>query len=426
MGKGLREDAEAVARAAVAAANPAQAVRDALQGRKFPGDVYLAAVGKAAWNMARAALETVAQPVVAGVVVTKYGHVGSPLPGIACYEGGHPLPDKNGLEGTEAVWDMTARLTPTDTVLFLLSGGGSALFEMPKIPLEELRDLTDQLLRSGADITEINTIRKRLSAVKGGRFALHCAPAQVEAIVLSDVLGDPPDQIASGPVAPDPTTCAEAQAIARKYGLTCTPTADRFLAVETPKRLDNVHYRIVGSVRQLCSAAGAACTARGYRPVVLTDRMCCEAREAGNFLSGLLATQAARYPRDSVAFLAGGETTVHVRGHGLGGRNQELALAAAPGITGMENAALISIGSDGTDGPTDAAGGYVDGETMVALTRAGVDYAAAMADNDAYHALDAVGGLVKTGPTGTNVNDITVALLRGIKHEKSSMRNQYY
>lgn len=256
----------------------------------------------------------------------------------------------------------------------------------------------------------MNTIRKRLSGVKGGRFAQLCAPAQVEAILLSDVLGDAPDTIASGPACPDTATAADAQAVVRKYGLRLSETATRLLDVETPKELHNVHIQINGSVRELCAAAAETCRRLGYTPLLLTDQLCCQAREAGSFLASILRT----HQRDgaSCAFLAGGETVVKLTGTGKGGRNQELALSAAPGIAGMSNTAVFSVGSDGTDGPTDAAGGYADGDTLAALRACGLRVDEVLQNNDAYHALEKTGGLLFTGPTGTNVNDVAVALLR--------------
>ena len=408
MDQKLRQDADAIIRAAIAAVLPDEAVRRALKGRHFPGRVLLVAAGKAAWQMARAALEALG-PVDAGVVVTKYGHVQGQLPGVACYEAGHPVPDENSFRATQAALDLVAGAKETDTVLFLLSGGGSALFEKPLIPGGELQDITQQLLACGADIVEMNTIRKRLSAVKGGRFALACAPARVYSIVLSDILGDPLDMIASGPAVPDRSTCAQAQAIAETYGLRLSGAARACLQQETPKVLDNVETHITGSVRELCAAAAAACGQLGYKPVLLTDHLDCEAREAGRFLADIARTHAGR--GQATAYLAGGETVVRLTGHGLGGRNQELALAAAPGLAGLP-AAVFSVGSDGTDGPTDAAGGYVDGDTAAALAARGLDAGAVLADNDAYHALQAVDGLIVTGPTGTNVNDVAVVLVR--------------
>ena len=408
MDQKLRQDADAIIRAAIAAVLPDEAVRRALKGRHFPGRVLLVAAGKAAWQMARAAVEALG-PVDAGVVVTKYGHVQGQLPGVACYEAGHPVPDENSFRATQAALDLVAGAKETDTVLFLLSGGGSALFEKPLIPGGELQDIPQQLLACGADIVEMNTIRKRLSAVKGGRFALACAPARVYSIVLSDILGDPLDMIASGPAVPDRSTCAQAQAIAETYGLRLSGAARACLQQETPKVLDNVETHITGSVRELCAAAAAACGQLGYKPVLLTDHLDCEAREAGRFLADIARTHAGR--GQATAYLAGGETVVRLTGHGLGGRNQELALAAAPGLAGLP-AAVFSVGSDGTDGPTDAAGGYVDGDTAAALAARGLDAGAVLADNDAYHALQAVNGLIVTGPTGTNVNDVAVVLVR--------------
>ena len=408
MDQKLRQDADAIIRAAIAAVLPDEAVRRALKGRHFPGRVLLVAAGKAAWQMARAAVEALG-PVDAGVVVTKYGHVQGQLPGVACYEAGHPVPDENSFRATQAALDLVAGAKETDTVLFLLSGGGSALFEKPLIPGGELQDITQQLLACGADIVEMNTIRKRLSAVKGGRFALACAPARVYSIVLSDILGDPLDMIASGPAVPDRSTCAQAQAIAETYGLRLSEAARACLQQETPKALDNVETHITGSVRELCAAAAAACGQLGYQPVLLTDHLDCEAREAGRFLADIARTHAGR--GQATAYLAGGETVVRLTGHGLGGRNQELALAAAPGLAGLP-AAVFSVGSDGTDGPTDAAGGYVDGDTAAALAARGLDAGTVLADNDAYHALQAVDGLIVTGPTGTNVNDVAVVLVR--------------
>ena len=256
----------------------------------------------------------------------------------------------------------------------------------------------------------MNTIRKRLSGVKGGRFAQLCAPAKVFSVVLSDILGDPLDMIASGPAYPDSSTCDQAIAIAKKYDLKLSEQVWELLKQETPKALDNVTTRITGSVRELCVAAAKACRDLGYEPVLLTDRLCCEAREAGSFLSSVLLTHAGS--GKNLAFLAGGETVVHLTGHGKGGRNQELALAAAISMDGHSGMAVFSVGSDGTDGPTDAAGGYTDGDTASALRAKGLDIYSVLQDNDAYHALKAVDGLIFTGPTGTNVNDVAVALLR--------------
>ena len=405
----LRRDADAIIRSSLNAVLPDEAVRRALKAfAPRGGRVLLVAAGKAAWQMAHAAVEALGR-VDGGVVVTKYGHVKGEIPGMTCCEAGHPVPDENSFAATEKALALVQGLTAEDTVLFLLSGGGSALFERPLLPREELQDITSQLLASGADIVEMNTIRKRLSTVKGGRFAQACAPAEVFSIVLSDILGDPLDMIASGPAVPDTSTCAQALAIAEKYHLNLSEQAKTLLQQETPKALDNVTTRITGSVRELCTAAANACRELGYEPILLTDQLCCEAREAGSFLGSIVRTHTGHGKK--LAYIAGGETVVHLTGRGLGGRNQELALAAAPAIAGR-NAAVFSVGSDGTDGPTDAAGGYVDGETLAALAAKGWNVFDTLQHNDAYHALRAVEGLIMTGATGTNVNDVAVALLR--------------
>jgi len=405
----LREHADRIVREAIAAVQPDAAVRRALSGRRFPGRVLLVAAGKAAWQMAKAASDFMGDRIEKGVVVTKYDHVMGPIANFDCYEAGHPVPDENSFKGTQAALDLVSGLTEKDTVLFLLSGGGSALFEKPLVAGAELQDITGQLLACGADIVEINTIRKRLSQVKGGRFAQICWPARVEAVILSDILGDPLDMIASGPACPDSSTVEDARRIAGKYNLRMSDEARKLLDIETPKALDNVTTQINGSVRELCAAAEVTCRQLGYAPIVLTDQLCCQAREAGSFLASIIKTHAGT--ERPLAFIAGGETVVKLTGHGLGGRNQELALAAAPGIAGM-NAAVFSVGSDGTDGPTDAAGGYADGDTEAELKGKGLAVDAVLRDNDAYHALKAVGGLIMTGPTGTNVNDVAVALVR--------------
>ena len=410
MDKRMRKDAQAIVSASIKAVQPDEAVARALEGREFPGRVLLVAAGKAAWQMAKAAHDCMGERIEAGVVVTKYGHVMGPIANFDCREGGHPVPDENSFAGTQAALELVEGLTEKDTVLFLLSGGGSALFERPLIPGEVLQDVTRQLLACGADIVEINTIRKRLSGVKGGRFAQACAPAQVFSIVLSDILGDPLDMIASGPAYPDSSTCLQARAIAEKYRLGLTGETWALLERETPKVLDTVETLVTGSVRELCRAAAGECRKLGYEPILLTDMLSCEAREAGSFLAAILRTHARE--GKSLAFIAGGETVVHLTGKGKGGRNQELALAAAQGLDRIIGAAVFSVGSDGTDGPTDAVGGYADGETLAELKGRGLDLYAVLADNDAYHALKAVDGLIVTGPTGTNVNDVAVALLR--------------
>lgn len=407
----LQENAKKIMAAALDAAMPDTAVRAALEKADFSGGkVVLIAAGKAGWQMAKAAYDQMGSRIDSGVVITKYDHSKGPIGNLEIYEAGHPVPDANSFRATQAAIDAVTGLKEEDTVLFLLSGGGSALFEKPRIPEEDLNRLTKQLLACGADIVEINTVRKRFSAVKGGRFALLCQPAKVFTIVLSDVLGDRLDMIASGPAYPDGSTTEDALRIVTKYDLTMTEQMRQLLLEETPKTLPNVQTHITGSVRQLCVAAEKVCRELGYETVTLTDRLCCTARDAGVFLGNIARFHAAS--GKPMAFLAGGETVVHLTGHGLGGRNQELALAACEGIAGL-NACVFSLGSDGTDGPTDAAGGYVDGTTYDRLKALGIQVSDVLQDNDAYHALKAVDGLIITGATGTNVNDISVLLVNG-------------
>ena len=407
----IRSDAKKIVKSALFAAMPDTAVKEALTHLKTKGGkLVLVAAGKAAWQMAKAASDVLGDKITEGLVITKYDHVKGDIPGIKCFEAGHPVPDDNSFNATAAAIEAVTGLSAKDTVLFLVSGGGSALFEKPLVSGAVLQDITKQLLACGADITEINTIRKRLSAVKGGKFAQICAPAHVFSIILSDIIGDPLDMIASGPAYPDSTTQADAEGIIEKYKLQVSSEIKALLKIETPKKLKNVETHVTGSVKQLCKAAIASCKELGYEPHFLTASLNCEARDAGSFLAAI-----ARDNQDvehSVAYICGGETVVHLTGKGKGGRNQEIALSAAAGIAGLKNTAVFSFGSDGTDGPTDAAGGYADGKTVAALAKEGIKIPKILVENDAYHALQKVDGLIMTGPTGTNVNDLTVVLIK--------------
>ena len=406
----IRSDADFIIKRAIASAMPDEAVRKALSAAELPEKVYLVAIGKAAAQMAKAAYAQLGDKIQQGVAITKYDHSDGDIGPIKVYEAGHPVLDENSVKATDEVLKMAEGLSCKDTVRFLVSGGGSALFESPLVSLEELQDINKQLLSCGADIVEMNTIRKRLSAVKGGKFAAACAPARIVSVILSDIIGDPLDMIASGPAYPDASTCQDAIAIAEKYDLDLSVDALELLHQETPDKLDNVETYVTGSVRQLCAAASEAAQELGYKPVVLTASLCCEAKDAGSFLASI--AQYHKDTKESLAFIAGGETVVRITGEGLGGRNQELALSAAQGIAGMENTAVFSVGSDGTDGPTDAAGGYADGDTAYALEKLGVSISAVLKANDSYYALRNMDGLVVTGPTGTNVNDVCCLLIK--------------
>lgn len=407
----LREDAKKIYESAIKASLPDAAVRLHLDNLALgSGKLIIIAVGKAAWPMANAALQTLNGRAVAGVVLTKYGHSQGPLPGLEIVEAGHPIPDENTFTGARQAVRLVSGLTTEDTVLFLLSGGGSTLFELSDLSLEELQQINRQLLSCGASIQEVNTVRKRLSQVKGGRFASLAQPARVVSLILSDVIGDQVDMIASGPTCVDRSTCKDAAAIVQKYGLLLSDQADAMLRQETPRDLPNVEYHICGSVHLLCQAAVRTCQTLGYETTLLTEGLDIHARDAGAAL-GKLAREHANTQK-KMAFIVGGETVVRLTGSGLGGRNQELALSAADAIAGLENACVFSVGSDGTDGPTDAAGGYVDGKTAPCLNDLGLSISEILYNNNSYYALKMVDGLIITGATGTNVNDLSVVLIR--------------
>ena len=405
----LRNTAEQIYKSAIEAALPDNAVKSALNRLNLTGNVYVVAVGKAAWQMGNTATHVLGNAVKDGIVITKHGYSSGEISGLKVFTAGHPVPDKAGYRATEAVIELVKPLGENDTVLFLLSGGGSALFEKPLIPESDTERLTMELLGSGMDIVEMNIIRKRFSGVKAGRFAQIAAPAKVYTIVLSDVIGDRLDMIASGPAAPDSSTSEQALDLARRYNLSLTDEMKMLLKCETPKQLDNVETYVTGSVKQLCASASESCARLGFEPIILTESLSCTAMDAGIFLSNIAQKYASSGRQ--LAFIAGGETVVRLSGKGLGGRNQEIALAAAERIAGLKNVCIFSVGSDGTDGPTDAAGGYVDGETKAMLERKGIRIFDILRDNDSYYALDAVGGLIKTGATGTNVNDLSVLLI---------------
>lgn len=407
----LREDAHAIIRDVITGTLPDSAIKDVLcKSVMRSGKIVLIAAGKAAWQMANVAADQLGDRIDSGVVITKYGYSKGPIADFQIFEAGHPVPDNNSFLATDAAIKAVSNLTAADTVLFFLSGGGSALFEKPLVSASELDEITHQLLASGADIIEMNMIRKRLSAVKGGRFAHMCSPAHVIQVILSDIIGDPLDMIASGPAYPDSSTCAQAWEIVKKYNLQLTDNVKRCLHQKTPKQLDGVETYVVGGIRELCEVAEKAVKRLGYEPIILTASLCCEAREAGVFLANI--AQYYNSSKRSLAFLACGETVVHLTGSGMGGRNQEIALAAAAGIEDLQETAIFSVGTDGTDGPTDAAGGYVDQDTARNLRQKGVSISQILSNNDSYHGLMQCDGLIFTGATGTNVNDLSVLLIR--------------
>ncbi|MGC9797378.1 glycerate kinase [Fervidobacterium riparium] len=414
----LKEHMKLIIEKIISTSKPDKSVEKTLNdilSKQELNNITLIAIGKAAWRMAKAAKDTLKDKIKSGIVITKYNHSEGEIEGIEIYEAGHPVPDENTIRATQRVLDMTKNLSEKDTVLFLVSGGGSALFEIPAdgITLEEIQDLTNQLLKSGANIIEINTIRKHLSKVKGGRFAQHVYPAKVISLILSDVLGDRLDSIASGPAYPDSSTSQQALEIIKKYNIKVSEKIIEALKNETPKELTNVESHIIGSVKIACETAKNTAEELGYNTILLTTNLSCEAREAGKFLASIAKEilENDRPVKKPCAVILGGETVVHVKGTGKGGRNQELALSFAIEIEGMENVTLCSFGTDGTDGPTDAAGGIVDGETCQKIRQAGYSPEVFLENNDAYNALKISGDLLITGSTGTNVNDVIVMLI---------------
>ncbi|GAB6063226.1 glycerate kinase type-2 family protein [Deferrisoma palaeochoriense] len=441
----LRQDALAVFRAAVGAADPEAAVVAHLRRRgddlevgpepepvarlrlHEAGKVWVVGAGKGSAPMAAAVETVLGDRIAGGVVCVKDGH-GLPLGRIEVLEASHPVPDARGVEAGRRILELVRGAGPDDLVVAVLSGGGSALLSLPApgVTLEDVQEVTRLLLASGATIGELNAVRKHLSQVKGGRLGAAAHPARVVNLVLSDVIGDRLDVIASGPFSPDPTTFSEARQVLVRRGVwDRVPEAVRRHieagcrgeVEDTPKpgdpRLAGIVHVVVGSNRKSLEAAAARARALGYNPLILTSRLEGEAREVGRAL--VAVAQEARERGDPVAppacLLAGGETTVTLRGSGKGGRNQEMALAMALALEGWEGIAALSGGTDGTDGPTDAAGGLVDGTTAARARASGLEPAEFLDRNDSYALLRQVGDLLVTGPTRTNVMDVQVLLV---------------
>jgi hydroxypyruvate reductase len=427
---------EAVLAAALAAVEPGEAVRRAIAlqdgdlvvaGRRYSlantRRVVVVGAGKASAPMAAAVEEVVGDALpVEGSVTVRYGHL-APTRRVRIREASHPVPDEAGVEATRAIVELLEETDDRDLVVCVISGGGSALLTLPAdgISLAVLQQTTDALLRSGATINDINVVRKHLDTIKGGGLARLAAPAQVITLVLSDVVGNPLDAIASGPTVPDTSTWADAAAVFDRYRLwdkVPALIAERVRAgldgrlAETPKPGDalfaSTQSVIVASNLLACQAAAAAASRLGLHSLVLSTYVEGEAREVARVLAGLLREIDASghpLPRPCV-LIAGGETTVTVRGEGLGGRNQELALSAAFSLRGVADVVLASIGTDGNDGPTDAAGAFVDGTTLDRAAALGLDPQQHLTDNNSYHFFDRLGDLIRTGPTNTNVNDL--------------------
>ena len=422
---GLRKDALAIFRAALRAADPGEAVARYLSRRAVDRfrNIYVIGTGKAGASMGRAAERVLGRRITAGLINVKYGHTAK-LRRIELNECGHPVPDASGVAGARRIAELAARAGKDDLVVCLISGGGSALLPLPAAPitLEEKQTVTRLLLNCGANIHEINAVRKHISEIKGGQLARLAAPATVEALLLSDVIGDDLDVIGSGPTAPDASTFARVAAIFDHYGIAGAVPAsvrDRIQSglrgeiPETPKPGDALFRRVrntvVGSNRLALGAASRCARGLGYRTLVLASEIQGETREVARMHAAIARemANAGRPARPPACIITGGETTVTIKGRGLGGRNQEFVLAAAIDLAGLPDVVVFSAGTDGTDGPTDAAGAIADGGTLERNPEA----ARFLDANDSYPYFDGLGDLVKTGPTNTNVMDVRLLLV---------------
>ena len=435
----MEEDLRQILSASLAAADPEEAVRRCLRlegnavvagDERFEAErVFVLAAGKAAGSMARAAEELFGERLAGGLIVTKHGNVASSGK-LNVLFAAHPEPDEKGVEAARRAEELARSLKEGDLLLALISGGASALLADPAPPIElaDLKELTGALLRSGANISEINTVRKHVSVLKGGGLASLTAPAPTLALLLSDVVSDEPSAIASGLTAPDPTTLEEARRVLKHYGIDPPESVVEHLrgAEETPKPGDalfeGVANVLCGSGRHAAEAAAQKTRELGYEPLLLSTTITGDAQPIAAVYAAVIreVLESGNPLPPPCAIVSGGEATVTVRGSGTGGPNQEFALALAAELNGVRGWAALVVDTDGNDGPTDAAGGLVSGATAEAIRRGGVDPEEALANNDAYRALEAGGSLLATGPTGTNVNDLRVALVSGDRRTELS------
>lgn len=382
--------------------NPYNKTKECLDSFNYSdGKNILVSIGKASWTMAKAVCDSIR--IDEGVVITKYNHSQGPINGIKIYEAGHPIVDQNSIDASEYVLSITSNLKENDNVIMCISGGGSSLFEKPLIDIESLQDINDQLVKSGASISEINVIRKRLSAVKGGKFAKHISPAKIHAIILSDVVGNDVGMIASGPIFNDESNVNDAIEIANKYNIRINDNIKNLLLSKSDIHVDNVDYRIVGSVEQLCEYTKQSLEKYGFKTRIISNDCTDTIEEVANKFKNIINTNS----EHNIAYIIGGEVNVSVKANGIGGRNMHLALLVSRHIFKKDNTYFFSFASDGTDGPTDGAGGFVDHYTY------GYNDIEKYIENfDSYTFLSKTNGLIKTGPTGCNINDVYVLLIR--------------
>jgi hydroxypyruvate reductase len=437
MERTLRRHALAIFRAALAAADPQEAVLRHVRvddGGLWAGKqryrlkdvrrIVVLGAGKASASMAKAVERLLGARVEGGLVNVKYGHLAK-LRRVRLHECGHPVPDEAGVNGAARIMQLAAGAGEGDLVICVISGGGSALLPLPApgITLDEKQAVTRLLLASGANIHEINAVRKHISRSKGGQLAQAARPARVLSLLLSDVIGDDLDVIGSGPTAPDGSTFARAREILQKYGIeNRVPAAVRERLErgargeieETPKRLDHVQNLVVGSNELAVAAAAKEARRLGYNPMVLSTFIEGETRDVGRLHAAIAKeiVRSGRPVKPPACVISGGETTVTLRGEGKGGRNQEFVLAAAMDMAGLPRAVVLSGGTDGTDGPTDAAGAVADGETIARAEKLRLKAQDFLARNDSYHFFRKLDDLLITGPTNTNVMDVRLVLVR--------------
>lgn len=399
--------------AALHAVDPYNAVSHHLANIEInsPKNIYVVGAGKAGLPMTQAVVDELGENISVGQVTVKDGYGGVDHVGrVKIVEAGHPLPDQRGIHSTQEILALLEDATSDDLVICLISGGGSALLTDPLVSLDDLRALTDELLACGAAINEINTLRKQLDRVKGGGLAQAAHPAQVLTLILSDVVGDPLDMIASGPTVSNPDTPQDALAVIEKYDLAerIPDSVIKVLGRESGSRevsMSGCQNILVGNNQMAAQAALTEAEKLGYNTCLLTTTLQGEARQVGQEMANTLRNAAQTEPRPFL-WVAGGETTVTIQGKGQGGRNQELALATVDILAGVENVALVTLATDGGDGPTNAAGAVVTGDTLKRAKHLGLDPDKYLKNNDSYHFFDPLGSLLKPGPTQTNVNDL--------------------
>ncbi|MDZ7334172.1 MAG: glycerate kinase [candidate division KSB1 bacterium] len=440
--RAMRSDALEIFQTGLRAVDPVNAVKRFLKKqdhRIFVKDVeydlrdyegvYLIGFGKAGASMGRAVEEVLGDTLKQGIVTVKYGHLDRVSPKIKIYEAGHPVPDKAGLDAAKEMVDFLSQRSAKDLVIAVISGGGSALLPLPAegISLSEKQEMTRLLLACGADIKEINAIRKHISQVKGGQLARLAQPATLVTLILSDVIGDPLDSIASGPTAPDQSTFSDCWAILQKYNLhgKVPAAVERHiqnglegLLPDTPKSGDPIFSRtqnvIVASNWEAVAAARARAQQLGYHTLILSTFVEGETKDVARVHAAIAKEvhKTGNPIKKPCCIISGGETTVTIHGNGLGGRNQEFVLAAAMDLAGMENTVVLSAGTDGSDGPTDAAGAIADGQTIARANQLQLKALQFLQNNDSYHFFEPLGDLIKTGPTNTNVMDIRILLMK--------------